>query len=139
MTWIQVSTKFPAGAAGGSFGPPPQTKSTPFFATRTARPLKLNEASEIENSKHHSIKEDGGSRIAEDRGRSLWMRRCPITAGIALAPAVTATATAIAGPWQSSRSGTVGSHPEVGRAESRPLRRRSRLLCPADGPKRGRA
>ena len=64
----------------------------------------MNEASEIENSKHHSTKQDGGSRIAEDRGRSLWMRRCPLTAGIALAPAVTATAAAIAGPGQSLKA-----------------------------------
>ena len=90
--------------------------------------------------------ENGGSRMAEDRGGSLRIRQRPLTAGSAFAPA----STAIVGAGQSSRSGTAGSHPEVGRAESRPLRQRSRALGKAaaaavrgrirklDGPNRAR-
>ena len=69
------------------------------------------------------------ARFNGDRGR--WtkqpQRHCGFAPGswtgrVAPAPA----ATAIAGAGQSSRSGSAGSHPEVGRAKSRPLQQRSR-------------
>jgi len=84
--------------------------------------------------------------MAEDRGGSLRIRQRPLTAGSAFAPA----STAIVDAGQSSRNGTAGSHLEVGRAESRPLRQRSRALGKAaaaavrgrtrklDGPNRAR-